>query len=188
MKTIKINLYKFEELSKEGREKAIENNYDFNVTHDWWQFTYEDAENVFLKISGFDIYRKSIDADFKYNAKDTAEEILKNHGEKTETYILAKNFLEEYLEAEEEEEKYSYLYEEIEPENEEEEEKEVEYSNLRDEAEEKMEDLSEEFLKDLSEEYLSMLENEYEYLISEKAIEEGLRANDYDFTENGEIY
>lgn len=188
MKTIKINLYKFEELSEESQQKAIENNSDFNVEFDWWQFTYEDAERVDLKINGFDIYRNTIDVDFKYTPKDTALSILKEHGKDTDTYILAKKFIKEYEEAEKNEEKYSDLYENIEPENEAEEELEVKYSDLRDEAEEKMENLSDEFLKEISEEYLSMLRNEYEYKTSEEAIKESLIANDYDFTENGEIY
>jgi hypothetical protein len=188
MKTVKINLYKFEELSEEAKEKAIENNLDINTEFDWWQFIYEDALNVDLKINGFNCYRRSIDIDFIYNSKDTAESILKNHGEKTETYILAKKFLSEYEEAEKNEEKYSELYENIDPQNEEEEEQELNFSDLRDEAEEKMEDLSDEFLKELGEEYLQMLRNEYDYKTSEEAIKETLIINEYDFTENGEIY
>ena len=51
----------------------------------------------------------------------------------------------------------------------------------------KGEDSIGEFLHDLLEEYLVRLRKEYEYLTSRKAIEETFEANDYDFTENGEI-
>jgi hypothetical protein len=34
--------YKFDELSKDSQEKAIENNRDANVTHDWWDCIYYD--------------------------------------------------------------------------------------------------------------------------------------------------
>ena len=42
MKTIKIKLYEFDELSKEVQEKVIENNRDINTDYDWYKYTLEE--------------------------------------------------------------------------------------------------------------------------------------------------
>ena len=43
------------------------------------------------------------------------------------------------------------------------------------------------FQQSLSEDYLSMLKKEYEYKTSEEAIIETIKANDYEFTEDGKL-
>ena len=48
MKTTKIELFSFEELSKEAQEKVINDNSLINVDFDWWNYTYEDSENIGL--------------------------------------------------------------------------------------------------------------------------------------------
>ena len=58
MKTHTINTYSFNELSEEAQQKAIENLSDINVNFDWWNFTYEDAKNIGLKITSFDLDRR----------------------------------------------------------------------------------------------------------------------------------
>jgi len=49
------------------------------------------------------------------------------------------------------------------------------------------EDIDAEFLRSLCEDYRIMLQNEYEYLTSEEAIIETIIANEYEFTEEGEL-
>lgn len=51
-----------------------------------------------------------------------------------------------------------------------------------------MDAINNEFLHDLEQEYLSILRNEYEYLTSDEAIVETIEANEYEFTENGEMW
>jgi hypothetical protein len=184
MRTEEIKIYKFEELSDEAKEKAIEDFRDGNLDYDWWDNTYEDARNVDLKITGFDTGRGNrINIEFYGLAKDTAESILKEHGESTETYKLAKefiktnNFLQNTIEV------YIELLEETELEDEQE-----RYTENLEFHEDEMEELSDEFLKDLGEEYLSMLKNEVEYLQSDEAIIETIEANEYEFLQNGEMY
>ena len=168
MKTISINLYKFSELSEEAKQKAIEKLYYINVDHDWWAFTYEDAKNIGLKITSFDLDRnRHAKGEFIWDAKDVAEAILENHGKHCETYKTAKNFLDEV----------SPLIKK---------ESELDYRDYDLEAE--ISDLQDEFLKNLLEDYSIMLQNECEYLQSEKSIIETIEANDYDFTENGDLY
>jgi hypothetical protein len=42
----KQKVFRFDELTEEGKEKAIENLYDVNVDHDWWDFAYENAKAI----------------------------------------------------------------------------------------------------------------------------------------------
>jgi hypothetical protein len=42
MKTIKINLYKFEELSNKAKQNSIKSHQDINVDCEWWDFIFED--------------------------------------------------------------------------------------------------------------------------------------------------
>lgn len=57
MRTETINIYQFNELSNEAKQNAIKQNYDINVSHDWWTNTYEDAERIGLQITSFDLER-----------------------------------------------------------------------------------------------------------------------------------
>ncbi|MDP9079932.1 MAG: hypothetical protein M3O71_21100 [Bacteroidota bacterium] len=46
MKTVKFDIYEFEELSKEAKEKAILKDRDFNLVPLWWEFVYDDFVNL----------------------------------------------------------------------------------------------------------------------------------------------
>lgn len=169
MKTIEIKLYKFSELSENAQQKALENLFDINVDYEWWESIYEDAENIGLKITSFDIDRGGYcNGDIISAHIDTANAILREHGESCETYKTSKNFLNEYLP----------LKEKFESENE----------GWYYEDENDSDELRDEFLKSLLEDYRIILQNEYEYLTSKEAIIESIEANDYDFTEDGKIY
>ena len=174
MKTITINLYKFSELSEEAKSIAIENLYSINTDNDWWYSTYEDAAQVNLKIKSFDIGRGSfVDAEFIKNAHDTANLILLNHGESCETYKTAKSFLQDYNEL-------VAKYSDGVKTNVVTEDNEYDFDNEAD-------DLESDFLELISEDYRIILSNEYDYLTSEEAIIETIEANEYYFTENGEL-
>lgn len=56
-RTIRKKIYKFEELSDKAKQKVIEDNYCWNVEHNWWEFVYEDAAQLGIKITGFDLGR-----------------------------------------------------------------------------------------------------------------------------------
>lgn len=165
MRTIEINLYQFNELSPEAQQKAIDNLQTINVDHDWWQFTYDDADSIGVEISGFDIDRlfASVSID---NPKKAAKLIISNHGKKCETYKIAESFLAES-------EKLAQTLKG----------EENEY-----ELEEKTEELEEQFIEDISRAYATILSNEYGYLTSTEAIIEIILANEYEFTEKGELH
>ena len=165
MKTKTINLYQFSELSEDAKQKAIERLSDINVDFKWWDCTYEDAANVGLKITGFDmdVYVKG---EFIDSALSCAHKIESEHGEQCETFKTAKQFIEDFNTI-----NMKYENDEI----------------NEDEAETDEEDLNEQFLFDLCEDYRIILRDEYEYLTSEEAIIETIESNEYYFTEDGKL-
>ena len=153
-------IYCFKELPDDVQEKAITNLYDINVDHEWWKFTYEDAEMVGLKISSFDIDRGSYcKLDFIESAEASAHLIMDNHGVGCETYKTAESYLAER----------------------------DELINKADKDDSDLDDLDSEFKKSISEDYRMMLQKEFEYLTSEEAIKECIESNDYEFDINGKL-
>ena len=171
MKTIKIKLYEFSELSEQAKKTAIENLYDCNVNYEWWECMYDDAENIGLKITSFDLDRnRHAKGEFNLSPAEVAQNILNEHGNMCETYKTAEKFLSDFnpLFAD-------YLDEASEN-----------YESL--ELENQMLELETEFLNSLLEDYSILLQKEYEYLCSEDAIIETIETYGYDFKVNGEIY
>lgn len=171
MKTIEITLYKFSELSEKAKQKAVENLCNINIAHDWWEFVYEDAKNVGIKINEFDIdggnYCKG---EFLLSASEVAQNTINNHGEQCDTYQTAQDFLNRFnplfaLYMDESSEHY--------------ESGEIEADMIEEETD---------FLNFLLEDYRVILSQQYDFLTSEKSIIETIEANDYNFTEDGELY
>ena len=174
MKTVTIKLYQFSELSDKAKEKAISRLMEINTDRDWWDSSYEDAAQVNIKIKGFDIGRGSyVKAEFMQSAYDTANLIILNHGESCETYKTAKTFLQDWNNLVS---KYSdgVKTDVVTEDN------EYDFDNEAD-------DLENEFLESISEDYRIILSKQYDYLTSEDAIIETIEANDYYFTEDGEL-
>lgn len=162
-------LYKFEELSDEAKEKALDSSRYTNTQYmEWWESTYEDAANVGIKIKGFDTGRgSSIDGRVE-DTENTAHQIIKDHGEECETYKTAAEYLKERDKAIE-----AALVD-----------GNGEYKD-EDALDEKLDELGKEFTKSILEDYLTILRNEMEYLESNEAVQESIEANDYEFTEDG---
>lgn len=171
MKTIQLKLYQFNELTEQGKAKAIADNADFNVNYNWWDMTYEDALNIGLKITGFDLDRAHYcNAEYTEDAVYTARQIQLQHGEQTDTYRLANEFQES-----------RDLIVSTWPKDE---TGELEQVNELDEA---LDNVENSFLKSLAQAYLRILDNEYDHLTSDEAIADALIANDYWFTADGKL-
>lgn len=177
VETVYKNVYTLDEV----REKAIEKNYFINVDYDWFESVYEDAAEIGLKITGFDLGRgHKITGDFIETAWNVANSIIKNHWDQCETYQTAQRYLNSTAAARAfitrvDNSRYALT------------DKNAVYDKYR-ACEEDLEDAADEFLHDLLEDYLIILRKESEYLMSVEAIEETLRANDYEFNEDGTIY
>jgi hypothetical protein len=156
-------VYKFEELSENAQQKALEILSEVNTEFDWWDSTYADAETIGLKIEEFDIYHRDIGGKFTQSAEDVAKAIIENHGKNCETFKTASAYLEKL------------------------EELTQEYSKEEHDDDLDTEEIDREFLNDLLEDYLIILQHEYEYLQSREAIIEMIEANEYEFLEDGKI-
>lgn len=175
MKTISINIFKFNELSEQAKDNAVEKLRDINLHDDWYECTIDDAATIGLKIESFDVDRGShVQGVFTEDATKVADLIIANHGEHCETHKTAARFWEDW----------NFL---VEKHSDGVDTSCVAYENEQ-EFDNEANELEQEFLNDLCECYLTILRNEYEYLYSEEAVIETIEANDYDFTEDGNLY
>lgn len=163
----RIDVYSFDELSEDAKQKAIENLWDINVDHEWWDCIYEDAKNIGIEITGFDIDRGNYcSGDILTSHYEVAEAILKEHGEQCETYKTAQTYLSQ---------RHELTENAVRDENDE--------MSTEDDA--RLDDLESDFKKSLLEDYRIMLRKEYEYLTSKEQIIDTIKANEYTFTEDG---
>jgi hypothetical protein len=177
METKEYTVYKFNELSEEGKEKAIQNYCDINVDYEWWDGVYMDAENIGLKIVEFDLdYNRHADGHLTMSMLDVVGAIWREHGTGCGTYAVATEWNTEYRNR-----AASWLWDQRKAYPDE----RYDIDDFQDTGE--YDDLERDFLRDLLEEYSVILQNECDYLTSEEAITETLVANDYDFTEEGKI-
>lgn len=171
--TTKTDVYKFDELSDEAKEHAIEKLWTINVDFEWWDQTYDDAEQIGLKIKEFDLDRASyVNGEFTQTGCQVAKAIFEQHGTRCETYKTATDFFIEYYDAQQEA---------IEQEDEDPEDVDAGYFDA-------LEDIEAKFLQSLCEDYRIILTQDYEYLTSAKAIIETIEANEYEFTKDGELF
>lgn len=173
MQTKTYTVYKFDELTDKGKEKALDNLRDINIDHEWWDCTYEDAATIGLRITSFGLDRdRHAEGEFMVlgGGEQCAGLIMAEHGEQCPTYKTAAAYLKEL-------EQVSAKYPNREDNDHEDYEAHTEAAGL----------LEDEFLNDLLEDYSVMLQNEYEYLCSDESIKETIEANDYEFTEDGKI-
>jgi len=169
MRIIKTELkaYKFDELSKEGEENAIEKLRTINTDYNWWESVYEDVKIIDCKIDGFSLDRwrgSFVNFSICSGAEYTAGKIIGQHGEKCGIYQLAKAYLAEL------DEKTKFLG-----------------TNANAEREEIDENMREDFEHELGKAYILILRQEEEYRMSDKAIIETIEANEYEFTAEGEL-
>lgn len=90
--TTEHTVYKFEELSEEAQQNALEKLYDINVDWSWWEYIYDDAKDIGLEITSFDLYHNDIEGRLTEDLPTVAQRILDNHGDVCETYQLAKQW------------------------------------------------------------------------------------------------
>lgn len=160
----------WDEISDNVRENIFSKHGDMLVDYGWWEFIYDDAKNVGLKISSFDLGGASyVKGDFLLSANEVAQNIINEHGDICETHKTAQNFLDEWSPVfadylDENSENYESYY-----------------------AEQELQDLEDEFLKSLCEDYRIILQKEYDYLTSEESVVETFKANEYVFDKWGNI-
>lgn len=182
MREIITKVYQFHELSDEAKEKAIEKLYDINVDYDWWDLTYDDAAEIGLVITEFDLGRGSyVKGKFIEYEIDVANKIIENHGDQCETYRTAQDYLVERrrLVAEQCQDEADQICEAFDY-------QEgfygIDFNDLD------TEDIDREFLRSLCEDYRIILQKEYEWLTSEESIIETIENGDFEFTKDGSVW
>jgi hypothetical protein len=169
MRIKEIKLYHFSELSDSAKDKAVSHLSDINTDSDFWFDSITDeAKELGLHITEWDLYRRSIKGSFTKPEEEVAKDIKLNHGNSCETYKTATD----YLKALEELRKHDN-----------------DNKDLQDELDDEpdTESIDEEFLYSLLQDYLHMLQFDYDYATSREAIIETIEANEYEFTEEGEL-
>jgi len=166
-------IYTFDELSDRAKEKAIEQYRNASqYWDDWYECVYDDAENVGIKITGFDIGRGwDIDLKFVSSAYESASKMMKEHGETCETYKTSKDFITDWD---------ALVFKHSDG---------VDTSVVADDNEyefdKEADGLEAEFVKSIGHDWLILLQKEEEYLTSDEAIIENIEANEWEFTEEG---
>lgn len=160
-------LYKFNELSEKSQQKALEDHASFTMeTNDYsFHYVHEDAKRIGLKIISLDDHRSNRGR-FITNATACADAIMKEHGESCETFKEAEAFRKAWNKLED-----SYNHDDDMP------------CGVQCELEE----LEETFLHDLLEEYRLMLNREQEFRLSREQLIENIKANEYEYTEDGKL-
>jgi len=171
IKITKTKVYKFEELSEEAQDKALNDLANFEVDREWWDNTLDyDAKYIGLQIDSFDIDRgNSIKGSFIASAEETAHKIESDHGESCDTYKTAKQYLKDRDEAintcprDENGDIDEY------------------------ECDKRLDELDSEFLRAILEDYLVILRHEYENITSREYLLDLIEANEWEFTEDGRL-
>ena len=201
MRTETIEIYKFEELSEEAQEKAIEKFYDLNIYEGWWDSVYEmykkdetgfDIDKIYF--SGFwsqgdgAMFEGSPNEDILnfitpgYNnqqyQKDWSRVIKLIKNGDINIYGSFKQHgryyhSKSYSDNLETEFTNDWQYKN--------------YSNIEDICEDILYEIREHY-EDICNKIYHSLEQEYEYYTSREAIEGSIIANEYEFTEDGEQY
>ncbi len=198
MKTIEINLYKFEELSDEAKKKAIQEcqENEYYLDYEWWDGIYEDATTI-AGLMGIEIDKIYFNGfwsqgdgacfvgDYRY--KTGALKAVKKYAP-LDTYLhtiaerlqkLQKRYF--YQLTATIKHRGHYYHENS---------NEIIIDTLN--SDRYISDDTDEELTDILRDYMrwiyTQLNNEYDYLMSDESVSEHLIANEYEFTENGERY
>ena len=170
MKTKTYKTWKFKELSDELKNKVIENYANINTDYEWWETVWDDAENMGLRITDFNIELNTTTGKWVKDACHTANQIIKNFNPKCGTHITAETFLndsDKIVKSAERDENGVFI---------------SEYG-----LDKQLDEVEAQFLCDVLKDYSVLFREEYEHLTSRKTIIETIEANDYDFTEDGKI-
>lgn len=161
MKTIKTTVYSLDELTDTAKEQARNWYREGALDYEWWDVTFEDAECIGLKITGFDLDRnKHATGHFTDTAGGVAARVVADHGKSCGTYRDAQNYLKDR----------------------------AALPIPEGEEEPDTTDLDEEFERTLLEDYANLLQQECEYLLSKESVDESIRANEYTFTADGKRF
>jgi hypothetical protein len=195
METVELVLYQIDELSEKARQKAIDNNRDWNVDgFDWWCNVYDDYKRE-LEERGFfapEIWFSGFCSQGDgacFDAQIDLNELLNWVSDKSKYRHLVPFIEDGTIHASIEKNSYGYHYSHertryIELEHPFWKERCPRSASLCKELQEELEEIR----YDLSHKIYRSLEKDYEWLTSDECVEESLKTNEVRFLENGEVY
>lgn len=198
MRIKETKVYPFDELPEDAKEKAVEKLYDINVNYEWWDSVYEDAKEV-GKLMGIDIDNiyfsgfssqgdgACFEGDYEYK-KNSVKAVMEFAPEDEELHRIVRELRDIQKKCfysisanVKQSGHYSHKYcTNV----------SVDFENIYTANcyfNEGHGDTITELLRDYMEWIYHRLEKEYEYLSSEDAIIETIKANEYEFTEDGKL-
>lgn len=90
MRTIETKVYTFDELAERAKENARNWYREGGLDYEWWDFIYEDAERIGLKLESFDLDRRlHATGRLTVSGRDCARAIIEDHGKECDTYKVA---------------------------------------------------------------------------------------------------
>ena len=163
MRTITLNIYKFEELSAPAQKVAIRNHQHIEVDLiDWSYPIIEDAAlTSHIKITEFDL-PYNLRSKFITDARTSAQSIISEMPTDSPLYSIASKFLSE--------------------------QESLERSQFTSAARLDMERNEGLYQTKLEKYYLKTLDQHYDYLTSDEGVQEYLRDSDFEFTADGARY
>lgn len=195
MRQVTHTVYQFDELTEEAQQRAISEHYDWNIHNDWYDFVYDDAKRAAsalgisisnIYFSGFASqgdgacfegsyeYKKgsiAAAADYGKELQDIARALL--DAQRPAFYGLVASAQQRGFYSHSgcmaiDVERYNGYYDRL-------------------DVSADQHDAIEQALRDFADWIYARLEAEYDYLTSEEAIAESLRANEMEFHETGAI-
>jgi hypothetical protein len=193
MRTIEMQAYKFSELSDTAKQKAINNCREWQTTHQWWEFVYDDAKEI-GKIMGIDIKRiyfsgfwsqgdgACFEGHYEY-AKGAPKNVQQYAPMDAELHAIAQalqniqraNFYQLRAGVKH---RGHYYHENC---------TDIDRNDYKEPTQD-AEELITECLRDFMRWVYSKLQKEYEWLTSDESVAEMIEANEYEFDENGNIF
>lgn len=152
-----LHVAKFEDLNENARTQALNQLRYINTEYvDWWESIYEDAENVGLIITSFNLDSGGITGHFAtYDILEgVCAKIKTDHGKDTDTYKATEDFL-------------------------------LKHNRLDAADDASYERLKDKYLNELLVCYFKMLAVNYQYLQTDEAVKETIESNEYKFLESG---
>lgn len=92
MRQITVNLYNFDELNDDAKQKSIDKHREFLSEVMSLDYITDDAKTIGLNITGWDLYHRSIDGELTEELPEVVKLIKENHGSVTPTYQLAERY------------------------------------------------------------------------------------------------
>lgn len=185
----KYTVYKFDELPKETQQKVLDKHRDINTDYDWWDYIYDSIEHDFREKYGIEVDQKKISfsaergrewylsigemsvSDWKKFMKAVKKEANLNGKE-------LKNIDDEGVIVSFPEQRENFNDVSLYP---------TERATLTVNEQWALQKKLADWLEEKEEKFLKDLEEGYDYNISDESVADTLRANDYEFTKDGEM-